>query len=118
MADKGFKEEEPKEVKRYILRETKVDRFTILRKRVLLTPSVCDECALDIRELNNIKPEYDKLPGEVQAKLKLAIAEHKKAAHDSSQRKIITEDQMPVAFLKELITKKDRDKLKEVSAME
>ena len=106
------------EVKRYIMREKRIDKFTVKRRRVLITPSVCDVCAIDLREVNNIRPEYKDLPEDIKVRLKLAVADHKKQVHDTSQQRIITEDQLPVAYLKELVVKKDKDsRLKELTSL-
>lgn len=96
-----------KEPRKYILKEKRIDKFNTRRMRVLLTPAVCDICALDMMENNKIKGSYEALPEEMKVKLKLAVAEHKKAVHDASTLRIITEDQLPVAYLDELVIRKD-----------
>ena len=105
MADN--KVEVKQEPRRYILKEKRIDKFNVKKSRVLLTPAVCDICALDLMENNKLKGNYEALPEEMKIKLKLAVAEHKKAAHDASTMKIITEDQLPIAYLDELVVRKD-----------
>ena len=34
--------------RRFIIYAQQIDKYNILRKRVLLTPAVCDQCGLDL----------------------------------------------------------------------
>lgn len=100
---------EIKEPKKFILCYKRIDNFNTKVYRVLLTPAVCDECGLDLMKNNNIKGEYEFLHEEAKVRIKMAVAEHKRAVHDVANKKIITEDQMPVAYLSEYVTKKEAE---------
>lgn len=104
---------EVKEKRRFIITEKHIDKKSIKRNRTLMTPAVCDECGLDLVALNKLR-KYDELTEVEQVKLKAAVQEHKRAAHDKSSAKIINEEDLPIAYLgKEVITNKDKEKMKD-----
>ena len=74
----------------YVLQEKafgKIDPNTVLRRRVKLTPAVCDICGWDAIEAFGLKP-YDELPPEEQARVRLDVAKHKELIH--GQKRIIS----------------------------
>jgi transcription initiation factor TFIID subunit TAF12 len=79
--------EEPK--KRWIVKETPIDKFTILRKRVLLTGCVCEDCGFNFCERNGF-PEWETLDIGQRTVVEQALKEHKKL-HTVAENKIITE---------------------------
>ena len=86
--------------KRFIIRATVVDKFTIIRKRVQMTPSMCDVhgCNFDIAEKNHFG-SWRGVPHWERKRLLEALEEHKQIAHNNSENYIITEDQMPTRWL-------------------
>jgi hypothetical protein len=90
---------EPKR-KRYIIRATVVDKYTIHRKRVLLTPSMCDThgCAFDIAAKNGFG-DWDGVPRSERWRILQALEEHKRLAHNNSENYIIEEHQIPTRWL-------------------
>lgn len=90
----------PNPQNRYIVRAVVVDKFTIPRKRVLLTPSMCDVhgCNFDIAEKNDYG-NWQGVPRRERKALLEALEEHKEKAHNNSEDYIITEDQMPTRWL-------------------
>lgn len=97
---KPQKESETKYRKRYIIRSTVVDKFTIPRKRVLLTPSMCDThgCGFDVATKNGFIDWYE-VPKRERSRILNALAEHKRIAHNNSENYIIDEKDMPVRWL-------------------
>ncbi len=84
--------------RRFILYSRPIDKFTIKRTRVLLTPAVCDVCGLDLGAHNGL-PTYDEMPSDIQAKIRLTVERHKKEFHSIAENLIVDEDQMPTEFL-------------------
>jgi len=76
----------------------RVDKFSIKRIRVLMTPAVCPKCRLDLVALNNLEP-WDELPSGVQQELIAGVAEHVQKVHDLSEQDIVDEDQIPTRYL-------------------
>jgi len=77
----------------YIVKKTFVDTHTVFRKRVRLTPAVCNMCAFDICEHHNLGI-YEDLPPETKLQLKQAIRQHKILYHPTSSNDIVSASQM------------------------
>lgn len=77
----------------YITKENVLDRFTIIRKRVEYKPSMCELCALDLAELNNLK-SWEDSDEEGRTLLANLVAEHKNAIHTKYANKFLTEDEL------------------------
>lgn len=90
--------EEPKVSKRYIIKETQVDKFNIVRTRIELTPAVCDKCGFDVAARNNLG-QYDKMTPEMQEQVRGAIQEHKDIVHTIATDLIVDEDELPTEWL-------------------
>ena len=84
--------------RRFITKSTIIDKFTIKRDRVELTPSVCDVCAIDIAIVNKFHG-WNGVPDDAKEGIKKALAEHKKVVHTSAEQLIVDEDQMPKSWL-------------------
>lgn len=76
--------------RRWIIKPTQIDKFTILRKRVLITGCVCEDCGFDFCERNGFPP-WDDLDSGQRAVVKQALVEHRKL-HSVAENQIITED--------------------------
>lgn len=83
---------------KYIINSKQIDKVTVLRKRVLLTPAVCDICGFDLCEANKLKPYAEMSPAEQKA-AREAIDEHKSRFHAPATAQIVEEDQLPKAWL-------------------
>jgi hypothetical protein len=88
----------PPSKKQFIIRETQVDKFNVIRRRVELTPAVCGVCGFNVAERNNLG-EYDKMPETVRAQVVEAIAEHKRLVHSPAEQLIVDEDELPTEWL-------------------
>lgn len=86
--------------KRYIISTTPVDKFTKLRKRILLTPAVCEICGFDLLTRNELPAWDDLTPEEKQYAIK-SIEEHKEKYHSTSNAQIVDEDELPEHWLGE-----------------
>lgn len=111
LQDEAFEEEipdeeyvpevfEPPQPKRQgrpmIVRETKVDSMTVLRKRVPLTKSMCHRqgCKYDAaREMGFTA--YKNIPPEQRAKAKTLLQAHVSQSHNGSEDYIVFESDMP-----------------------
>lgn len=80
------------EMKKYVIKSIFVDKYNIVRIRVLLTGCVCEDCGFDFCERNGFPP-WDELDDGQRAVVTQAMKEHKKL-HTISQHKIITEEEM------------------------
>jgi hypothetical protein len=90
--------EEPKSTERkFITKETVIDKFNILRRRVELTPSVCDVCAFDIAAKHF--GDWYKVPESEKDKIKKAVIEHKRVVHPLNQNLIVDESEIPKTWL-------------------
>ena len=74
------REQEPK----YVVRQIRVDALNTVRKRVLLTPSVCDECGLDLCGPAKLPP-FDQMTAPQQELVRMLVVKHKEAYHAASQ---------------------------------
>lgn len=77
----------------FIIKELPLDRFTIIRTRVQYKPSMCELCALDLAELNNIK-SWEDSDDEARKLLANLVAEHKAQVHTKYANKFLTEDEL------------------------
>jgi len=81
------------------------DKFTVVRKRVKLTPAVCDECGRDMCEINHragqlSSAEYDALSPEEQRLVRVALEKHKERFHTDSSGRVIKATDAPTSFLR------------------
>jgi len=83
--------------KRFIIRSWIIDKFTTKRKRVELTPSVCDVCAFDIAAEKH--GNWDGVPEARKADVLQAVIEHKREMHPIREDLIVDEDDMPQQWL-------------------
>lgn len=97
-APKGEPEVRGSGAKRYIIKSHKVDKFNTVRRRVELTPAICDMCGFDIAETNNLG-DYYSMSETMQEQVKRGIEEHKKAYHSAHQKLIVDEDEKPTEWL-------------------
>jgi hypothetical protein len=91
---------EEKYRKRYIIRATVIDKYSIYRTRVLMTPSMCDVhgCNFDIATKNGFDG-YDDVPRSERKRILEALQAHKDLAHNNSENYIIEEKDMPTRWL-------------------
>ena len=85
--------------KRYIIKKVEVDNFTVVRKRVLLTPAVCNQCAFDICEHHSLG-DYEELDPKTKLQIKQAINQHKILYHPASSKHIVSAREMLTSNLK------------------
>lgn len=83
---------------RLIKKEIYIDKFTIKRDRVVVTPSVCDVCALDIAVFNGLG-SWDKVPEDRRTSIIAALREHKKLVHPTREDLVINRSEMPNRWL-------------------
>lgn len=79
-----------KTAERYIIQETKIDKFTTKRVRVPLHPGVCDVCAFDVARANRLDPQSTDA-----ATLRDLVARHKKVEHTPATAKIVSASEIP-----------------------
>lgn len=97
-AEEAAEAAKPPEQRRFITKETPVDKFNVIRTRIELTPAVCDKCGFDVAARNGLG-EYAKMSPELQEQVKSAIAEHKGIVHTIATDLIVEEDEMPTEWL-------------------
>lgn len=87
-----------KDERKYILTEKKVDQFTVIRGRKLITPATCLICAFDILEnfnnKNNSYLDFDSLSDDQKQGVLEALEKHKELMHPIQSQKIITESEL------------------------
>lgn len=76
----------------------RIDKFSIKRVRVEMTPSVCPKCRLDLAKINGLKP-WRRLNEQEQAAMKQAVRDHVNKVHDISEQDIVSESELPKRFL-------------------
>lgn len=81
------------------------DKFTVVRKRVKLTPAVCEECGRDMCEINHragqlSSADYDALTPEEQHLVRVALQKHKERFHTEISSRVITASEAPTSYLK------------------
>lgn len=86
------------ETKEYILLETKVDQFTTIRKRKLITETTCRECGFDILENFNTKNNSNLVFSNLYEQQKLTLVDvlnkHNEIMHPLTSKRIISEKEM------------------------
>jgi hypothetical protein len=92
------KKPEEKEERLFVLREKKIDQFTTLRTRHLLTPCMCEACGFDLCAKNGLGEYADLLPEE-QIRVKQAIKKHKEL-HTSSEQQVVKESELETSYLR------------------
>lgn len=75
-------EQESSQEKRYVIKQIRVDALNIIRRRVEITPAVCDECGEDLCRAAKLPP-YEDLDPKNQALVKLLVQKHKEAYHEA-----------------------------------
>lgn len=88
----------PAPEKRYVLKSVPIDKFSVKRIRVELTPSVCDLCGFDVIITNGL-PSWDNLNSDQQLRVESAIKEHKQIYHSPAEGLVISESEMPKSWL-------------------
>lgn len=89
--------EEPAK-RRFITKETPIDKFSIKRTRILLTDAVCDKCGFDVAQRNGLG-EWDDMSETMKEQVRGAIAEHKALVHTIATDLIVDEDEVPTEWL-------------------
>ncbi len=84
--------------RKFVLKEKKIDMFSTLRTRVLLTECVCDKCGFDLCEKNGLG-EYGDLSPDDKTRVKQAIKKHQEL-HISSEDRVVAEEDLPVMHLR------------------
>ncbi len=84
--------------RKFVLKEKKIDLFSTLRTRVLLTPCVCERCGFDLCEKNGLGP-YEDLTPDDKTRVKQAIKKHKEL-HVTSEDRVVAEEDLPTAHLR------------------
>lgn len=85
-------------VRRLIIRENRVDSFTTVRTRKVLTPSMCTKpgCIFDAaKDFDG----WENVPEEKQSVITQVLEQHDKVFHNNSESYIIDEDQLPTEWL-------------------
>lgn len=85
--------------KKYIRKETVIDKFSVKRERVELSPTMCTKphCSFDIAKKNNL--DWNRLSESKKQELLEALEAHVQEAHSVSEDVIIDQDQMPTNWL-------------------
>lgn len=83
--------------RRFITRQARIDKFNVSRRRVELTPSVCDVCAFDVAE--KYFGSWHQVPLEEREKIQKALEMHKKTVHTTADNLIVDEDELPTKWL-------------------
>mgnify|MGYP001569283240 CR=1 FL=1 len=96
---KEYKEEvKPKPKRRFIIRQTIIDKFNTVRRRVLLTPSMCTRlgCTFDAASKFG---GWENAPESQHAVMRVVLIQHDKVAHNSSEDLIVDEEDMPKEWI-------------------
>jgi hypothetical protein len=85
----------------FILQSKPVDRFTTIRRRIPLTPSMCtvNGCSFDIATKNGYVDGWSSVPQDQRGLLLQALQEHVKFVHTNSQAHIVEESELPTRWL-------------------
>ena len=89
------------EKRKFIITTRRVDKFNIIRKRVLLSPAICQKCGEDLLALNKIEEPWDDLAPAHQDAIKGAMKDHVTKTHTRAQALIVNEDEIAGAWLGE-----------------
>jgi predicted Zn-ribbon and HTH transcriptional regulator len=82
----------------YIIKSTQIDKYSVKRERVKITPAVCDKCGFDVSIRNGLG-DYESMSEAMRDQVKNAIAEHKTLVHTAAQDLIVSEDELPTEWL-------------------
>ena len=87
--------------RQYITTSTQPDKFTIVRKRELLTPSRCTVmgCQFDIAKKNGYPEGWETVPHRERRLMVEALKQHVVVAHNRSEDYIIDESVLPKRWL-------------------
>src|SRR5690348_11403565 len=94
-------DEEPKvEKKQLIIRSIRVDPYTLIRRRELLTPSMCQRpgCNYDAATANQFDG-WHSVPESKRDILLEVLQKHIETAHNRSEDLILNEDEVPGQWL-------------------
>lgn len=92
---------EKKEKTKYIITTRKVDKFNLIRKRVPVSPAICQKCGEDLLALNKITEPWDDLPKSQQDALLMCMKDHEAKVHSKTSALIVEEDEIAGAWLGE-----------------
>lgn len=96
--EEAIEEAKPAEKRRFITKETPIDKFNVKRTRIVLHPGVCDKCGFDVAARNGLG-EYENMSPELKQQVKAAIDEHKSIVHTIATDLIVDEDEVPTEWL-------------------
>lgn len=87
-----------KAVRRLIVNEKRIDKFTLKRSREVLYPSRCTQigCNYDAAKRNGLR--WPKCNETIQAELLDVLAKHVAEVHNGSEAHIIDEDKIPTSW--------------------
>ena len=87
-----------KPIRRLIVNEKRIDKFTLKRSREVLYPSRCVQigCNYDAAKRNGLR--WPKCSPEVQNELIEVLARHVAEVHNGSEAHIIDEDKIPTSW--------------------
>lgn len=85
--------------KHFIINEKRVDKHTLIRTRIPLTPAVCDVCGLDLIVNTGLETTYDQMTSEEKRRVADAVVKHKELVHTPHSKLIVTEDEIPTSYL-------------------
>lgn len=86
---------------RYILREYRVDKFTMIRKREHLTPSMCTKlgCNFDVAKFNGWENGWEDVPESDRKIVREALEQHVLLVHSAANDQIVSEADLPTEWL-------------------
>ena len=80
--------------KRYVLKETYVDKFFTQRVRIEIGEATCEECGYDVLKVNHL-PEFESLSKVDQSAVKATLRDHLTKYHSTpSGKRVITDEEM------------------------
>lgn len=74
------------------IKEILVDKLTRIRRRIVITESVCEECGFDFCVRNDLKP-YAELDDAMKAIVTEGMIRHR-AIHSPAERKLVEESEL------------------------
>lgn len=66
----------------YMVIQKQVDRFSVIAKKIKVTPATCRQCGFDVLKHNNVTTPFSELPKTEQLKVKGALSHHMGVAHN------------------------------------
>jgi hypothetical protein len=85
-------------VEKFVTRSHRIDPFTVVRKRVILSGDRCRICGFSICERNKLPP-FNTLDNATQQKIKQALARHRDVAHPTQHKPVVGRDELPKQWL-------------------